>query len=343
MSTQVPKSVFGPCAVFAVLLAGTSFAVAQPLRPPAPDQEPQAAPRSEAREPGYLGLIADDRRDQGAGVRVVKVVDGSPAAAAGIEINDLITAIDGQAVGSLASMATQLEPHGALDKVRFEIRRGDTTRTIEVALGRRPPPGERPFEFGRIPERLPDPAASATVAPPRAIPPPAAPSPEAAAGPRGQLLGVRSGPLSEEARVRLGVPQAGGALVVARVVGSPADKAGIPLDAVIVAVDGTSVASPADLARLIEAAGPGREVELAYYSRGERHQATVTLGNVIAPPRPAPDVTPAPNRGDAPMSPEREVAPPASAVQRIEQLERRILALENRLESIEQALRRAQP
>ena len=284
MTPQVWQIFARGCVVFVVLCASSTFSAAQPPRPPVPDDGVQPIPQPEQREPGYLGLIADDRREQGAGVRVVRVVEGSPAAVAGIEVNDLITAIDGQAVGTLAAMGAQLEPRAAEDKVRFEVRRAGTTRTIEVALGRRPARGERPFEFGRIPEKLPEPAASssATAVPPRAGLPPSVPAPQGAAASRGQLLGIRSGPVSEETRVRLGVPEAGGALVVARVVGSPADKAGIPLDAVIVAVDGGSVASPVDLARLIESAGPGRAVELTYFSRGERHTATVTLADVTA-------------------------------------------------------------
>jgi membrane-associated protease RseP (regulator of RpoE activity) len=346
MSTQLWPSTVHRCGLLVVLLASASFAVAQPPRPPAPDDGVRPAPQAEVREPGYLGLIADDRREQGAGVRVVKVVEGSPAASAGIQVNDLITAIDGQAVGSLAAMGARLEPRVADDKVRFEVRRGDTTRTVEVSLGRRPPREERPFEFGRIPERLPEPPtadSSATAIPPRAGLPPEASGPPSAVGSRGQLLGIRSGPVSEPTRIRLGVPEAGGALVVARVVGSPADKAGIPLDAVIVAVNEQPVTSPADLARLIEAAGPGKEVEVTYYSRGERQKAAVTLASVAPSPRPARDASPFAQPDGAPLPEDRDVARPITASDRIEQLERRIRELERRLELIEQALRRGQP
>jgi predicted metalloprotease with PDZ domain len=152
--------------VLMILFGAAVAAAAQPLPPPAGQGVPPAEAARDAREPGYLGLIGDERRDRGAGVRVVRVVEGSPAAAAGLEVGDLITAIDGQPVGSVAAMATQLQPRAAEDKVRVEINRAGAARTIEVVLGRRPPPGERPFEFGRIPERLPEPPGAGAPAEP---------------------------------------------------------------------------------------------------------------------------------------------------------------------------------
>ena len=46
-------------------------------------------PAAISREPGYLGLVADDSLP-GGGVRVTGVYPGSPAAAAGIEPGDLV-------------------------------------------------------------------------------------------------------------------------------------------------------------------------------------------------------------------------------------------------------------
>jgi hypothetical protein len=327
-----------------VLLLATSVAncsivaslAAQPPRPSGdePAERRPAPPRAD-REPGYLGLVTDDRRDQGQGVRVVKVVENSPAAKAGFAVDDLIVAVSGQPTGSLDAMAAQLQPHAAGDRIRFEVRRGDVTQTLEVELGRRPARGERPFEFGRIPERLPE--------PPGAIPPAGAASgtlpdvrpPAAGIGraPRGQLLGIRTAPVTDDVRQRLGVPDLAGARVVSRVVGSPADKAGIPLEAVIVAVDDRPVASPADLAQLITAAGAGNVVELTYNAGGQQRKSRVTLaddgaGQIEAPPPGGPRSGPF---GE-------QFAPPPSAAERIEQLERRIRELELRVQELEKAL-----
>lgn len=309
---------------------------AQPPRPSADDPaERRPVPPQADREPGYLGLVTDDRRDQGQGVRVLKVVEDSPAAKAGFAVDDLIVAIGGQPTSSLNEMGAQLQPRGAGEKVRFEIRRGGATQTLEVELGRRPALDQRPFEFGRIPERLPEP--QGTVPPVgdaagpfsvgRPLTPGAAPQ-----APRGQLLGIRTAPVTEDVRQRLGIPNAAGARVISRVVGSPADKAGIPLDAVIVAVDEQTVASPADLARHILAAGAGRAVELTFLSGGQQRTARVTLAGDAGEV----DATPP---GESRTLPQRfdRFAPAPSAAERIDMLERRIRELELRVQELERA------
>ena len=225
-------------------------------------------------EPGYLGLITDDRRGAGGGIRVVKVVEGSPAAAAGFRSDDLILTIDGADVRSLDLMARELEPRISGDRVRFEVRRSGESLTLDVTLGRRPPRDQREFEFGRIPEPPPGPLD-------RGLPLEFGPR-DVFGATRGQLLGVRTAPVTEEVRQRLALREPAGAVVVSRVVGSPAERAGIPLDALIVAVEGQPVTSPSDLARLIVAAGPGREVEVSYIARGERHVAKVKLADLVA-------------------------------------------------------------
>jgi predicted metalloprotease with PDZ domain len=112
--------------------------------------------------------------------------------------------------------------------------------------------------------------------------------------------------------------------VVSRVVGSPAERAGIPLDALIVAVDGQPVASPSDLAQLIAAAGPGKEVELSYYVQGEMRKTIVTLASASGPPT-------ATYQSPIVSAPPPPSAEPSRAADRIEQLERRIRELEQRV------------
>jgi predicted metalloprotease with PDZ domain len=323
-----------PFSIAAALLvvSDVTFSIAQTILPPntplAEDREKPLPPKT-APQPGYLGLIGDDRRDKGAGVRVVSVAEGAPAAEAGLVVGDLIIAIDGKPVGSVQAMAAQLQPHTAGEQVRFEVRRGDELREIDVTLGIRPLRAEQPFEFGPLPAGSAEPPA---VAPPDELVPPLAPSsvaphlgrPLAA---RGQLLGIRTGVVTQEVRRRLGLPRPAGARVVSRTVGSPAEQAGIPLEAVIVAVDDQPVSSPVDLARLIEAAGPGKEIELAYYAGGEQRSTRVRLAAV----------------GESPADPRRPARPldelqnSAELADRIEQLERRIRDLEERLEKLESA------
>jgi C-terminal processing protease CtpA/Prc len=303
--------------------APSSRAAGQDREGDAAKQPPQAGDRN---EPGYLGLITDDRRDAGRGIRVVKVVEGSPADDAGFRANDLIVSVDSAGVRSLDQMARALETRFAGDKLRFEVTRERQPLTIDVTLGRRPPRDQRQFEFGRIPERLPGPIAGDT--------PLDFDSREGLGSPRGQLLGVRTAPVTEEVRLRLGVRHPAGAVVVSRVVGSPAEQAGIPLDAVIIAVNDQPVNSPLDLARWIGAAGPGKDVAISFIARGEEQTVTVRLADVAGQVRPLSD-RPAPNdtselipgvRGNG----ERE---------RFDLLERRVRELERRLQELERLMR----
>jgi S1-C subfamily serine protease len=339
MAIKSSKSASRALVTAIVICSLAARAIAQPPRP-SPDEQAErrfAPPQTDA-EPGYLGLVTDDRREEGQGVRVVKVVENSPAAKAGFAVDDLIVAIGGQPTGSLDAMSAQLQPHSAGDKIRFEVRRAGKTQTLEVELGRRPARSDRPFEFGRFPESLPDPQGAIPPAANAGGPLPDAPprAPGIAARPRGQLLGIRSAAVTEETRQRLRMPALAGARVISRIVGSPADKAGIPLDAVIVAVDEQPIASPAELARLISAAGAGQTVELTYYSGGQQRKARVTLADDTAAR--LLDATPPSEPPSIPGPFERQHSPAPSATQRFELLERRIRELELRVQQLEQAL-----
>ena len=140
--------------------------------------------------------------------------------------------------------------------------------------------------------------------------------------------------MTEEVRQRLALREPAGAVVVSRVVGSPAERAGIPLDAVIVAVEGQPVTSPADLARLIVAAGPGREVEIAYIARGESTVAKVKLADLVAASGAVPG-----RRLDEVRPQTAPLAPADAAAQRIELLERSVRELEQRVQDLERLLR----
>ncbi len=83
-----------------------------------------------------------------AGVLVNEVVEGSPAAAAGLAAGDLIVAVDGAPVTSARDLSRVLGKHVPGDVVRLEIVRGARQRTIEVTLGEAE---SRVFVFGSGP------------------------------------------------------------------------------------------------------------------------------------------------------------------------------------------------
>jgi predicted metalloprotease with PDZ domain len=144
---------------------------------------------------------------------------------------------------------------------------------------------------------------------------------------------VRTVPVTERDRWQLELPLRMGAKVTAVSVGSPADRAGIPLFAVIVAVNGKAVVSPTDLARRIAALAAGEEVELSYYFRGEATRRRVVLGN-------AADVA---EVIDAPPSGEGAIKIGAAEARRIAELEREVADLKARVIRLEGALQRKEP
>lgn len=262
--------------------------------PPA-EAVPHERAGSAAAEPGYLGLLADDR---GGGVRILELTVGAPAETAGLRAGDVVTAIDTRPIHSMRDFEAILLRSPAGTKLTFQVQRAGQDQHVVVTLGQRPAPAERRFEFGRIPG-------------PEAVP----------SQPRPAVLGVRLATITPELQQTYALPAPRGALVVDVVPGSPAEKAGLPVEAVIVFIDGVQIDTPADVSRLVAAAGPGKELKLSYFSRGQLAERRVTLEG-------------------PPSEPIVAARPPAAELDRVQALERRIAELERRLAELEQALKK---
>ncbi len=72
------------------------------------------------------------------GALVTEVVEGSPAASAGIQANDIITAIDGDTVTTANTPSTLIGKRRPGDTVKITLQRADQERTLEVKLGSNP-------------------------------------------------------------------------------------------------------------------------------------------------------------------------------------------------------------
>ncbi|MFN8622867.1 MAG: trypsin-like peptidase domain-containing protein [Chloroflexota bacterium] len=66
------------------------------------------------------------------------VVDGSPAAVAGVQEGDLVTTINGERIDYEHPMDDLLAQYGPDEKLNLSILRGGQTLTLQVTLGRRP-------------------------------------------------------------------------------------------------------------------------------------------------------------------------------------------------------------
>jgi membrane-associated protease RseP (regulator of RpoE activity) len=361
--------------------------------PSNPKDAPAANPKSDS---GYLGIIGDDRQENGTGVRIIEIETGGPGENGGLKEDDLITSVNGKAVHSTPDMGKIVEALPAGSQVTFEVDRGGKKQTVQVTLGKRPPPDQRRYaQFGRVnepdtesqsgAERQPGGGlvgrgqgalAPGNVPPSNAgpgnnvasgplglvpgdtpaageLPPPPSQSPSNSVLQRRQLLGVRTQPVTDEIRRRLALPVANGAWVVSRTLGSAAEKAGIPLDAVITAVDKAPISSPQDLARQVSQAGSGHTIELTYFSEGKFHRTNVVLADIAgqAPltgqgpslrPADAPAELPPGGFGlpSNPVNPGSQPFPPKSTQAQIEALNHRLDELDERVRQLEQAQRK---
>jgi len=85
----------------------------------------------------YLGL-ASGERPATPGALVGTINPGTPAAEAGIRTGDLIVAFDGKAIRNPSELSLAVLKEQPGDEVKVELRRGDSTRTVTVKLGKRP-------------------------------------------------------------------------------------------------------------------------------------------------------------------------------------------------------------
>lgn len=156
------------------------------------------------------------------GVEVVEVVVGGPAEAAGILVGDVISAI-GEVAVSEANLQETILALAVADTVPVIITRAGETLTVDVTLGVRP--------------------ADVVVIEPRRIRPTLEIFRQS-----GPVLGVSI----EDAE--------GGARVVYVTDGSPADLAGLMVDDVITAINGTVIDSAQAAVTAVSAAGEAAEV-----------------------------------------------------------------------------------
>jgi putative serine protease PepD len=84
----------------------------------------------------YLGVSIEDANGQGASVQQVQ--SGSPASKAGLQVGDVITAVDGNSVTDAASLTAAVTGHSPGDKVTLTYTRNGSTQTATATLGNRP-------------------------------------------------------------------------------------------------------------------------------------------------------------------------------------------------------------
>ena len=87
----------------------------------------------------YEAVAADQAKQEGLstgeGALVSTVIDGSPAAAAGIQAGDIILAVNGDRVVQTAMLRRLIQAHAAGDQISLLVRRNGNEQTLDVTLG----------------------------------------------------------------------------------------------------------------------------------------------------------------------------------------------------------------
>ena len=79
----------------------------------------------------FLGVsLADDAQ----GAAITGVVDGSPAAKAGLQTGDVVTAVDGKQVSGASDLVAAVRSHKPGDKLTLSIVRNGSTRAVTATL-----------------------------------------------------------------------------------------------------------------------------------------------------------------------------------------------------------------
>jgi putative serine protease PepD len=89
-------------------------------------------------EHAYLGVAVAEPGDGTSGAQLAEVRSGGPAAGAGLQVGDVVTAVDGDAVASAADLQSAIDAHRPGDRVIIDYLRNGAHRTVTVTLGTRP-------------------------------------------------------------------------------------------------------------------------------------------------------------------------------------------------------------
>jgi putative serine protease PepD len=87
---------------------------------------------------GYLGVSVSDTPDGSLGATVGSVVDGGPAAKAGLQAGDVITAVGNTPISGAADLGQAVADAGAGKTVTVTVQRNGSPRQVSVTLGSKP-------------------------------------------------------------------------------------------------------------------------------------------------------------------------------------------------------------
>jgi serine protease Do len=211
------------------------------------------------------------------GVEIKKVTDDSPAAKAGLKVEDIILQYNGQRVEGQEQVARMVRETPPGREVTLQVWRNGAAETVTLTMGKRT---TSPVVF-----HAPGGEDWTIPMPELRVPVPAIPDvPRPGMSWRSTVLGVESESLNSQLAQFFGVKE--GVLVRSVVKGSSAEKAGIKAGDVILKVDGTSVTSPREITSVLRSLrGAKRTIPVVISRERKEHTLNVTLeeGNGATP------------------------------------------------------------
>lgn len=279
------------------VLFATSSCVVLYGQTPAPKVDKDNAPKVFAwyfdGDGGYLGVQTQEVNKENfakfglrdvRGVAVEKVMENSPAAAAGLQNGDVIVRFNGEEVTSTRKLTRLISEVAPDHEAKVTVLRGGSERDITVTVGKRPAPK---FENGNFEWRTPMPMGQMPAMPPMGQMPAMPPMGQMPEMPRGdgnflimrggagRQIGVGLSPLGKQLGDYFGVADGNGLLINSVRENSPAAKAGLKAGDVIVEVDGKAVKGDFDLMRVFNEKKEG-DVELTIVRDRNRQTIRVT-------------------------------------------------------------------
>jgi serine protease Do len=284
-----------------VLFVISAFAISLSAQTPEPkkdrDKAEQVFSWSFDGDGSYLGVqTAEITRENFAkfglrevrGVAVEKVIDGSPAAAAGIQPGDVIVRFNGEDVSSSRKLTRLLGEVDPDHTAKIVVIRGGSEREIPVIIGKRPMPkfeqgnfefnfpNDFKFEMPKIDLNLPH---FKNMPELKNLPDfknlPGMPDGDFMwqhfGG--GRQIGIGVTPLTKQLADHFGVE--GGALINSVRENSPAAKAGLKAGDIVIEVDGKPIKGDGDIMRAVREKKQG-EVTLTVVRGGNRQTVKVT-------------------------------------------------------------------
>jgi serine protease Do len=271
--------------LLAAITSGAAYAQVMPV--PRPERGIMVFTDNDG---GYLGvqtvnITGDNAMKYGLkearGVAVEKVMEDSPASAAGLQNGDVIIRFDGEEIKSAAKLTRLISEVAPDQKARVTVLRSGGEREIVVTIGKRPE--QTNFrQFGSI-----------NAVPPtgdfpqsqefklnddlfKNLPKGAFPGENLTFSfNQGRKIGVVAEGLTKQLGEHFGVADGRGLLVSEVRPDSPAGKAGLKAGDIIVQIDGTAVANSDELVKAVNVKKEG-EVEVTFIRDKERRTVRLT-------------------------------------------------------------------